>query len=82
MTLNIVDRPALHVIGMAATSVAKATRVPQGMTALTLPAGSYKYPLSRLAKGFGEIFSRLLPSFDPGDSNSPVEICLPVRSRS
>jgi len=152
MTLNIVDRPALHAVGMhietkpmspeipalwpkfvarigeiedqleakvsygvmwhggsmdilhymAAVSVAKATRVPQRMTALTLPAGSYasfKYPLSGLAKGFGEILNRLLPSsghvqaagpyferydeaFDPGDSNSAVEICLPVRSRS
>jgi len=152
MTLNIVDRPALHVVGMhietkpmspdipalwtkfvariteienpleakvsygvmwngasmdilhymAAVSVSRPSRVPQEMTALLLPAGAYasfRYPLSGLAKGFGEIFNRLLPSsgyvqvpgplferydeaFDPGDSNSAVEICLPARSKS
>jgi AraC family transcriptional regulator len=50
---------------MAAVSVAKPGRVPHGMTLMILPAGSYasfSYPLSGLAKGFGEIFNRLLPS--------------------
>src|SRR4051812_49019474 len=49
---------------LAAASVAKVARVPQRMTMLTLPAGSYasfSYPLSGLASGFGEIFNRLLP---------------------
>ena len=84
---------------MAAASVAAPWRVPRGMTALTLPAGTYasfSYPLAELLEGFGEIFERLLPSsgyvqvpapfferydeaFDPGDSSSRVEICLPVK---
>jgi AraC family transcriptional regulator len=54
---------ALHYL--AAVSVAAPWRVPHGMTALTLPAGSYasfSYPLSDLAQGFDEIFGRLLPS--------------------
>ena len=87
---------------LAAVSVAKPVRVPQGMTMLALPAGTYasfSYPISKLASGFGEIFSRLLPSsdyrqalgpfferydeaFDPGNPNSAVEICLPVKSRA
>lgn len=49
---------------LAAVSVAKPARVPQGMTMLALPAGTYatfSYPLSGLAQGFGEIFDRLLP---------------------
>jgi AraC family transcriptional regulator len=49
---------------LAAVSVAKRVLVPKGMTLLTLPAGTYasfSYPLSGLAKGFGEIFGRLLP---------------------
>jgi AraC family transcriptional regulator len=85
----------------AAVSVVAAGRVPPGMESLTIPAGTYavfRYPLSGLSKGFGEIFNRLLPasdfvqkpgpllerydeSFDPGDPNSAVEICLPVRRR-
>ena len=85
---------------MAAVSVAKPSRVPIGMTLLILPAGKYtsfRYPLSGLAKGFGEIFNRLLPTsgcaqapgpyferydeaFDPRNSNSLVEICLPIKS--
>jgi AraC family transcriptional regulator len=84
---------------MAAVSVAKPGRVPKGMTLLILPAGKYtsfRYPLSALAKGFGEIFNRLLPSsgcaqapgpfferydeaFDPRNSSSLVEICLPIK---
>jgi AraC family transcriptional regulator len=50
---------------MAVMSVAKLGQVPSGMESTTLPAGSYasfKYPLSGLGQGFGEIFSRLLPS--------------------
>ena len=50
---------------MAAISVAQAGRVPQGMSALTLAAGryaSFRYPLSGLGKGFGEIFNELLPA--------------------
>ena len=84
---------------MAAVSVVKPGRVPNGMTLLMLPAGKYTslhYPLSRLANGFGEIFNRLLPSsgytqgpgpyferydeaFDPCNSNSLVEICVPIK---
>jgi AraC family transcriptional regulator len=86
---------------LAAVSVAKPVRVPQRMTMLALPAGTYasfSCPLSGLAHGFGEIFSHLLPSsgylhapapfferydeaFDPCNSNSLVELCLPVRGR-
>jgi AraC family transcriptional regulator len=85
---------------LAAVSVVKPVRVPQGMTMLSLPVGTYasfSYPLSGLAHGFGEIFNRLLPSsgcaqapgpfferydeaFDPRNSNSLVEICLPIKS--
>jgi len=84
---------------MAAVSVSALNRFPPGITALALPAGryaSFRYPLSGLAKGFCEIFERLLPEsglaqapgpyferydedFDPADSNSLVEICMPVR---
>jgi AraC family transcriptional regulator len=52
---------------VAAVSVSKTGVVPQGMESLVLPAGSYasfKYPLSGLGQGFGEIFNRLLPSSD------------------
>lgn len=55
--------PVLHYL--AAVSVAKTGRVPQGMTSLTLLAGTYArfaYPFDRLGEGFGEIFDRLLPS--------------------
>jgi AraC family transcriptional regulator len=85
---------------LAAVSVVKPVRVPQGMTMLALPVGTYasfSYPLSGLVNGFCEIFSRLLPSsgyvqapgpfferydeeFDPRNSNSQVEICLPIKS--
>jgi AraC family transcriptional regulator len=86
----------------AAIAVSAPDGVPAGMTRLSIPAGKYasfKYPISRLAKGFGEIFNRLLPSsnyaqapgpyferydeaFDPGNPDSLVEICLPVRSKA
>ena len=84
---------------MAAVSVSALNRFPAGITALALPAGpyaSFRYPLSGLAQGFCEIFTRLLPEsgytqipgpyferydehFDPTDSSSTVQICLPVR---
>ena len=96
---NGVSMDVLHYL--AAVSVAKPARVPKGMTMLTLPAGSYasfSYPISGLAKGFGEIFGRLLPesdytqapgpfferydeTFDPGNPDSLVEICLPVKKK-
>lgn len=86
---------------MAAISVSKLGRVPEGMSSLTLAAGKYasfRYPLSGLAQGFGEIFNRLMPAsafvqakapfferydetFDPGNPQSLVEICLPVIPR-
>ena len=43
----------------AAVAVSAAGRVPQGMESFTIPASAYavfRYPLSGLAKGFGEIF--------------------------
>jgi AraC family transcriptional regulator len=49
---------------MAAVAVVEPSPVPHGMHTLTIPAGTYavfRYPLSGLAKGFGEIFTRLLP---------------------
>ncbi len=52
---------------MAAVSVKPGGRVPDGMEALTIPAGMYtacRYPLAELGKGFGEIFNRLLPQSD------------------
>ena len=112
MTLKIVDRPSVHVVGMniqtlpmspdipalwpkfvarideiqglaeprvsygvmrgdskvlhymAAVSVSAAGPVPAGMTSLTIPAGTYaafRYPLSGLGQGFGEIFNHRLP---------------------
>src|SRR4051794_23313541 len=50
---------------MAAISVTPAGAFREGMTALTVPAGTYasfRYPLSGLSNGFNEIFNRLLPS--------------------
>jgi AraC family transcriptional regulator len=49
---------------MAAVSVSALNHFPPGITALALPAGQYasfRYPLSGLAQGFCEIFTRLLP---------------------
>jgi AraC family transcriptional regulator len=49
---------------MAAVSVETAGKIPAGMSSVDVPAGTYAsfaYPLSGLARGFGEIFSRLLP---------------------
>ncbi|HEY0820757.1 MAG TPA: GyrI-like domain-containing protein [Rhizobacter sp.] len=48
----------------AAVSVSRADRTPSGMETVTLPAGHYacfRFPLSGLAAGFGEIFERRLP---------------------
>ena len=50
---------------MAAISVSKSGRIPPGMRPLTLAAGQYasfRYPLSGLGQGFGEIFNRLMPA--------------------
>jgi AraC family transcriptional regulator len=87
---------------LAAASVGGAGGVPDGMESLVIPAGTYatfSYPLSGLGQGFGEIFNRLLPSsgyeqtpgqplferydeaFDPGNPQSAVQICLPVRRK-
>jgi AraC family transcriptional regulator len=52
---------------MAAVAVAAQQRIAQGMVCLAIPAGtfaSFRYPLAGLAKGFGEIFNRWLPSSD------------------
>jgi len=60
---------------LAAVSVDKPARVPQGMTLLTLPAGSYasfRFPLSGLSKGFGEIFGRLLPESSYVQTSGPL----------
>jgi len=57
------DMEDLHY--MAAVAVSNASRIPAGMESLTIPAGAYatfRYPLSGLARGFGEIFGKLLPS--------------------
>jgi AraC family transcriptional regulator len=55
----------------AAVSVSAAGRVPAGMTAIHVPAGTYavfSYPLSGLGKGFAEINNKLLP----GSGYQPV----------
>jgi AraC family transcriptional regulator len=56
----------------AAVSVKSADRIPAGLVATTLPAGTYalfSYPLSGLGKGFGEIHNQLLPA----SNYQPVE---------
>lgn len=58
----------------AAVAVSAAGRVPQGMESFTIPASAYavfRYPLSGLAKGFGEIFNRLLPASDYVQVSAP-----------
>ena len=90
MTLEVIERPAITVVGMNIRTRAMS------------PAGTCttcRYPLSGLGKGFGELFNRLLPqsgyvqtpgptferydeSFDARDPGSLVEICLPVRRRT
>ena len=49
----------------AAVSVTATGNIPAGMTAITLPAGTYaefSYPISGLGKGFGEIHNQLIPA--------------------
>jgi len=49
----------------AAVSVKAADRIPSGMVAATLPAGTYalfSYPLSGLGKGFAEIHNQIMPA--------------------
>ena len=56
------DMENLHY--MAAVSVTPPARIPAGMESVVIPAGewaSFRYPLSRLGEGFGEIFRTLLP---------------------
>jgi len=48
----------------AAISVTSAQTIPADMVSLIIPAGNYaafRYPLSGLGQGFGEIFNELLP---------------------
>ena len=59
---------------MAGVSVSTDDRVPSGMESLVLAAGTYavfRYPLSGLGKGFGEIFDRLLPTSDYQQAAGP-----------
>ena len=59
---------------LAAVSVSSDDPVPAGMQSLVLPAGTYavfRYPLSRLGEGFGEIFDRLLPTSDYQQAAGP-----------
>ena len=59
---------------MAAVSVSRDDGVPSGMQSLVLAAGSYasfRYPMSGLGQGFGEIFERLLPSSDYRQATGP-----------
>jgi AraC family transcriptional regulator len=49
---------------LAGVAVGSGARIPPAMTPIDIPAGNYavfRYPLSGLGKGFGEIFNRLLP---------------------
>jgi AraC family transcriptional regulator len=49
----------------ACLPVSDAGLIPPGMVRIHIPGGTYaafRFPLSGLAKGFGEIFNRLLPS--------------------
>jgi AraC family transcriptional regulator len=50
---------------LAGVAVTGPGLVPAGMESIAIPAGEYalfRYPLSRLGEGFGEIFERLLPA--------------------
>lgn len=60
---------------MAGVAVRAGERAPPGMESVGLPAGRYavfRYPLSRLGEGFGEIFGRLLPSSDYAQAPGPL----------
>jgi AraC family transcriptional regulator len=57
--------PPSTLLYIAGVAVPAGTRAPAGMEIYEVAAGSYaqfRYPLSRIGEGFGEIFSRLLPS--------------------
>jgi AraC family transcriptional regulator len=59
---------------MAAISVSSDDRLPSAMQSLVLAAGTYavfRYPLSGLGKGFGDIFNRLLPASDYEQAAGP-----------
>jgi AraC family transcriptional regulator len=59
---------------MAAVSTSTTGPLPAGMIAAKLPAGPYavfSYPLARLAKGFCEIFERLLPASNRAQAPGP-----------
>jgi AraC family transcriptional regulator len=59
---------------MAAVQVSSDERIPAGMESLVLAAENYavfRYPLSGLGEGFGEIFNRLLPSSDYRQAAGP-----------
>lgn len=59
---------------LAAVSVSSHEPVPHGMQSLVLAGGPYarfQYPLGDLGKGFGEIFTRLLPSSDYRQAAGP-----------
>jgi AraC family transcriptional regulator len=70
VSYGVMDHPEGSMVSLlytAAVSVRAPGRIPQGMISLEIPAGSYarfRFPLSGLGKGFGEIFNRLLPSSD------------------
>jgi predicted transcriptional regulator YdeE len=68
VSYGVMDHPdgsLASLLYTAAVSVRAPSQIPQGMVSLEIPAGSYarfRFPLSGLGKGFGEIFNRLLPS--------------------
>jgi len=75
MSIEVIERPALTVMGLHIRTRPRSpeipriwpafvARIPAGMESLVIPAGewaSFRYPLSRLGEGFGEIFGTLLP---------------------
>jgi AraC family transcriptional regulator len=59
---------------LAGVAVRDETPIPKGMTSMSLPPGTYavfRYPLSGLGKGFGEIYNRLLPASDYSPIRAP-----------
>lgn len=59
----------------AAVAVPPADAAPASMQKVVLPAGRYalfRYPLSKLGDGFGEIFGTLLPSSDHIQAAGPL----------
>jgi AraC family transcriptional regulator len=60
---------------LAAVSVPSAGKVPEGMTAQTLPAGPYavfEFPLSDIGASFGFIFGTWLPASGFEQAESPL----------